>query len=345
MRKNLIAVSLLALTLTFAGAASAGERSRSQNPFTEQEFSKFLDDYSGVTAWLAEQGRGRNLVHNPWILTGMRYSPKLAAHLKEKGWEVDRFFYLLDHINMGLLTSRADENRKKAEARRAEREKEMEARLSEGRKRAREGHGRMNEAMRKQMAASNARYQKQLAEQRARIQNDPYMSPQQKSQILAQMTRTNKQMSAANEGSVGPQEMRARMEKQQQQWLAAQQRMIRNNPYMSPYQRQMALAGLQAPKMPKPPAKPDMSGEKMRARALKEHQRLMAEHRQRISNNPYFTPQQKKQMLAQLQEVTERMESDMKRPASSQGGLLPDNEMALIKENRKKLLGIFFPEK
>lgn len=369
MRKHLLASSLFALALGFSGVAAAGSPS-TQQPFTGAEFNKFLTDYSAAATWLAEQKKGQRLVRNPWVLTGMRYNPEFVKHLQEMGWDSDRFFYLLDHINMGLLSSRAEENRANAQVRMDERMEQMKARMDEGRKRMEEGRQRMDEGrqrmdegekrmqdaqqkmqerMRTQQAAVQANRLKQLAAQRARIQNIPYMPPQEKQRMLAQLERDMKQASSAPATAANPEQARQTMAQQQQEWMANQERMIRNNPYMPPAQKRMALANIgrarQQQSQPAMPAHPGpVDFEKMAARSEAQQRLMLDMHRKRISENPYFPADQKKQMLARIEGMAQRMEAKPEAaPASS--GLVPDAEMALIRENHKKLLEVFFPEK
>lgn len=367
MRKKIFAGSLLVLLLTFSGMASA-QSGQAPKPFSETEFNQFLDDYSSLSQWLTKKGRFHgDTLRNPWIMTGMRYDKDFNGQLKAKGWESERFFYLLDHINVGLLTSRAEADQAAAKSRWAKQAAQMKAQLDAQKKKLAEQSDatqkRLDDQMakfQKSMDAQNKawaeRRKQQLAAEKARIQNNPNIPPMQKQQILAQMDRSQK---LANQKPQTQEEIQAKWSAQQRARMEQQKKIILNNPNIPPQQKQQIIAQIERSMAPvkkyeppkQTPLDPKTSLEDMHAHKMVQHKEWLKMQMQKVQNNPNIHPMQKRQMLHNWQQALERMDASKKRMQESfkrnqeANRLIPTEEALLIKQNRQKLTGLFFPER
>ncbi|MEO5363322.1 MAG: hypothetical protein H7838_06825 [Magnetococcus sp. DMHC-8] len=340
MKTRIFVGSLLVLLLSFAGTADAGAP-QTRKPFDEQEFNRFMTDYPTITRWLTDKRRHAGAIHSPWMLSGMRYDRDFINHLQEKGWDAERFFYLLDHVNMGLMTSRAEADNEAARTQMQQQRDKMQAdRLAEQQK----WQTQVQEQNRSSLETARA----QWSAQRDRVNNDPRIPPAQKAQILAQMDRS--QPAPATVGT--PEEQQAQMAKQRQAWLAEQKRQVVNNPAIPLPQKQEIIAqmdrsmgignGPRTEAAVRPPADPNPTA---RQAALHAQQQQWIETRmQEVRNNTMIHPAQKQQMLDQLQQSLQHSQTAA-RHAQESTGLLPAQENELIKNNRQKLTELFFPDK
>ena len=254
MKNKIFVGCLFVLLLSFSSVADAGSP-QTRQPFNEAEFNRFMADYPPLSQWLTEKSLHQGSESNPWVMSGMRYNRAFIGQLEKKGWDVGRFFYLLDHINMGLLTSQAEAKRDAAREVMDEQRKKMQAQMAAGRQ-------KLQEQMREQMRSSAETAQKQWAAQRERIAGDPYIPPVQKQRILAQMDRSKPTTSAEVAAFLSYQERQAQMRQQQQAWMAEQHRQVMNNPNIPPQQKKAILAQMErsmafaAAPPPPPPAFP-----------------------------------------------------------------------------------------
>lgn len=334
MRKHLFATAVLAVTLSLSGIATAMGMP-APKPFTSAELSKFVVDYPALGQWLVQQGRHFGGTHNPLVISGMRYNPNFLAQLKEKGWQSDRFFYLLDHINMGLLVTRAEQDRAEAKARLKAQLKQMNANRDIGRQR-----------MAKAMQENQARMREQMAGQRRQIQNNAFLNPMQKRRILNQMDRNQAQMADMAKPDYG-QRMNQRMQAQQKAWMVAQKQRILRNPHIPLLQKQRMVAQMDQNmnQNMNPPALPpvDVNPENMADQMRKQQEAWMNSQIQSLRNNPYMQPAQRQMAINQMKMAQKRMQESMAQAAKAHK-LIPDQETELVKANREKLLDLFFPK-
>ncbi|MEO5355311.1 MAG: hypothetical protein H7835_19155 [Magnetococcus sp. XQGC-1] len=182
MKTGMFAGSLLALLLSVTGAVDAGN-AQTRKPFDEAEFNRFMTDYPTVSQWLTEKGRHRGGVNSPWMLSGMRYDRDFIRYLQEKGWDTERFFYLLDHVNLGLMTSRSEARQEASMARWDQQRSKMQSQMADEQKKWQD---QAEEQNRSSLETARA----QWTAQRERLANDPNIPPPQKQRMLAQMDRS-----------------------------------------------------------------------------------------------------------------------------------------------------------
>ncbi|MBF0339944.1 MAG: hypothetical protein HQL95_03155 [Magnetococcales bacterium] len=329
MKKQLVAGALGVLLLFSTGTVQAGEN-REQTPFNKTELDKFLADYPGFTQWVGKQNNLSDPVRNPWVLSGMRFDKGFTALLKEKGWEPERFFYLLNHVNTGLSMVASEKSQADAQARMDREQKEHEARIAKDRQK-----------MQQDMEAANQRMKEQLKAQQEQIRANPYIPPHEKQRILEQMNRGISTSKAAP-----PMDAQAA----QAQWIASQEQSIRANPYMHPMQRQQALAQLQQTRLsmqqqvknaPSQPQDPEAVRDEMR----KMHKKWFENQKQVINNNPAVPAAQKKSLLEQLQNSEKAFTENLNAAPMAPTSLLPPAEKVLIESNQQKLNELFASKK
>ena len=338
MKNKIFVGSLFVLLLSFSSLASAGNF-QPRKPFDAAEFNRFMADYPQLSQWLATKSLHQGTESNPWVMSGMRYNRAFVKQLQDKGWDADRFFYLLDHINMGLLTSQAEAKRDAAREILTQQRKKMQSRMAAGQK-------KLQEQMREQMRSSTETAQKQWAAQRERITNNPYIPPEQKQRILAQMDRSKPTPEQSFAEPPSFEQWHARMREQQQRWIAEQKRQIKANPAIPPQQKQAMLAQMDrsmTPMAPPQQQKPFNPAEERAKRQAQQKQQIEAEIL-KVRDNPSIHPMHKKQILNNLQRSLTQLEAFSKQP-QERGGLIPNQENDLIKNNRLKLMKLFFPER
>ncbi|WP_130471633.1 hypothetical protein [Candidatus Magnetaquicoccus inordinatus] len=341
MKTRILAASALALLLSFSATAHAADNPQQPKPFDETEFSRFLTDYPTISKWVGEKGMRYGSNNSPWALSGLRYDKELQKHLQSSGWNAERFFYLLDHINLGLMTTQAEAQQESMRARMNQQQEKAQAANSEEQKKA---MAQMQEQQRSSLETARA----QWSAQRERVANDPYIPHPQKQQILAQMDRSQPSAQMFN-----PEQQQEQMRQQQQNWLNQQKQQISNNPYIPPGQKQEMLAQLERSREAANPGKavaaptrldPVEQQNKMQA----QHKQWLEERMKEIRDNPMMPAVQKQQMLDQLQLSLKNAEkagqSAKEQMGKMQSGPLPAQESQLIKSNRQKLTTMFFPE-
>ena len=335
MKNKIFVGALFALLLSISGLAHAGNP-QTRPPFSAAEFNQFMADYPALSQWLVTKSPYQGNEGNPWIMSGMRYDRAFIQQLQKKGWKAPRFFYLLDHINMGLLTSQAEAKRDAAKAVMEQQRERMQARMAAG-------HKKFQEQMKAQMTSSNETAHKQWAAQRARIANNPQIPPIQKKQILAQMDRS-KPSAQQPMNPPNREAWQAKRLKQQQEWIAQQKQQIMNNPYIPPQQKKAMVAQVQrsmtAPTPPKwTPGTPPQSPSSWQA----QHEKQITARIEQVRKNPNIPPQQKQRYLKNLQRSLQQVKNAPKHMQQTRS-IIPEQENSLIKENRMKLMQMFFPE-
>lgn len=331
MKTRLFVGSLLAALLSFSGVANA-DTPQTRKPFDETEFNRFVVDYPSAAHWLTEKGQ-RYGGSSPWALSGMRYDKEFVKFLQEKGWEADRFFYLLDHINMGLLTSQSEARQDAIKTQLNQQKEKMQAQMVESQK-------KWQTQMQEQTRSSLETAQAQWSTQRERVANDPNLSPAQKQNILAQLDRVQPTEPLSSEAQ------QAQMRKQQQARIIEQKRQVINNPTIPlPQKRQIVaqmdrtLAELNAP--PQREATPNPVDRQAQMQA--QQKQWIEARMQELRDNPTVSPAQKQRMLEQMQGALNTVGANAQQ-AKEQPGPIPAQESALIKSNRHKLAEIFFPD-
>ncbi|MBF0401941.1 MAG: hypothetical protein HQL90_14390 [Magnetococcales bacterium] len=352
MKTRIFVGSLLAALLTFSGVANA-EPSQTRKPFDAAEFNRFVVDYPSASQWLTEKGQ-RYGGNTPWAMSGMRYDQSFIKFLQGKGWDADRFFYLLDHINMGLMTSQSEARQDAIKAQLEQQRTKMQARMAESQQ-------KWQAQMQEQTRSSLETAQAQWKTQRERVIRDPNLSPAQKQNMLAQLDRVEPGTEAVN-----PEAQQARMRKQQQDWLVNQKKQVMSNPNIPPQQKQEIVANLDrsmsmlnAPQ-PQPQSQPqggaNVNGSPnaapadRQAQMAERHAQMQAQQKQWIEarmkelrDNPTVPPPQKQRMLEQMQQNLTNLQQASAQPKEA-AGPIPGQESALIKQNRQKLTEIFFPD-
>ncbi|MBF0155901.1 MAG: hypothetical protein HQL57_01785 [Magnetococcales bacterium] len=316
-KKAALAGGALALLLFAASPGSAGEADRPE-PFTEAEMERFIADYPKSVAWLSSQERFSRVGANPWVIAGMRHDPEFVKLLESQGWTADRFFYLLNQVNVGL---RAEERAKQeSQAREHWRRQEQEA--------ARQAQARMAESRRQMQAMAAA--------QRRDIQSNPYIPGWQKQSMLAQLDQgLRENLPTLPSAEAIQQQQRTAWNNQ----IAAQKRMVQGNPYLSPADKKRWLDQLDVlqkgynPAQPQSGATPPGSSKEW----MKQQQEAQwAEQRRMIENNPAIPADRKKGMLAELEEAQKRMLAALE-SSSVRESAITDGELALVRNNAEKL--------
>lgn len=330
MKTRLFFGSLLVALLSFSGMANA-DTPQTRKPFDESEFNRFVVDYPSAAQWLTEKGQ-RYGGNTPWALSGMRYDKEFVKYLQGKGWDADRFFYLLDHINMGLLTSQSEARQDAIKAQLDQQKEKAQARMVESQK-------KRQTQMQEQTRSSLETAQAQWGTQRERVTNDPYLSPLQKKNILAQLDRVQPTEPLSSEAQ------QAQMRKQEQNWLVEQKRQVSNNPTIPPQQKQQIVARIdRSIAAANAPQREANSNPADRSAQMQAQQKQWIEARmQELRDNPTIPPVQKQRMLEQMQNTLKNLEASVQQ-TKEQPGPIPAQESALIKTNRKKLAEIFFPD-
>lgn len=321
MKKHLVAAALGAL---LASGTLQAAPPLEQTPFTQSELDRFVADYPGFTQWLGKHhtlsGEAR---HTPWMMSGMRFDPAFPALLKEKGWNPERFFYVLNHVNTGLMLATTEKNQAEAQARLAKEQKEQEARAAQE-----------QQKMRQEISAANEKMREQLKAQKEQIRTNPYIPPHEKQRILDQMDRGASGMLQGDAQSAG-----SSAQAQQANWMASQEQAIRANPYLNPWQRQQALAQLQqarasmqrAPTAVQPPKDVEAAQAEMRNMQNK----WFENQKQVLMNAPTLPPAQKKAQLEQLQNAEKQFLASRNQPGPTP--LIPKEESALIQAQQPRL--------
>ncbi|MBF0180388.1 MAG: hypothetical protein HQM03_10240 [Magnetococcales bacterium] len=330
MKKQFVALLLWVALLGLTGSPATASTNE-QTPFTKTEMEKFITDYPNFIQWLSKRNSRFESLHSPWLMAGMRYDKEFTARLAENKWDPDRFFYLLNHINTGLLLTASEKMEAEAKARMEQDRKEMQTQSDQ-----------QQQEMRQRTKDDNQEMQKQMAAHQAQIRANPYIPPQEKQRILAQMNQANLPASGA--------ETAGQITEEQNRWFAAQEREIRANPFMHPMQRQQALQQIrqarQFQQQHTAAGQPDgprfRSQEDMQKEMRNQHQEWFRNQKQSLQANQFIPPAQKQEMLKQLAASETQFNASLEpQPIPS---IIPSAEKTLIEANQQKLMGIIFGE-
>jgi len=123
MRKTLIPVVLAvaACLNAFGLPALAGDPA----PFTAAELKKFISDYPAFAAHMEAEGQVIEDAQKPETWEGIQRTSRMMDYLKKKGWEPERFFYVVSHVGAGLVAVTLEEEAPAVEARFSEAEAEI----------------------------------------------------------------------------------------------------------------------------------------------------------------------------------------------------------------------------
>lgn len=72
-----------------------------EKPFTKDELKRFLADWPAFVSWAENKGEQYNNLETPGA--GRRWSREMEEYLAGKGWQPERFFYVLSHVTYGML--------------------------------------------------------------------------------------------------------------------------------------------------------------------------------------------------------------------------------------------------
>ncbi|MBF0296711.1 MAG: hypothetical protein HQL96_16125 [Magnetococcales bacterium] len=329
MKRQFVAVLLWIALLGLTGSAATASTTE-QTPFTKAEMEKFLTDYPNFLQWLAKRNARFESLHSPWLMSGMRYDKEFTARLTENKWDPDRFFYLLNHINTGLLLTASEKMEAESKARMEQDRKEMQAQTD-----------KHQQEMQQRMKADNQEMQKQMAAQKEWIRTNPHLPPQEKQRLLAQMN--------VAPGPIAPEDASRQITEEQNRWFDAQEREIRSNPFMHPMQRQQALDQIRQARRFQQQSATDRastprfrSQEEMHKDMKNQHQEWFKNQTRSLQANQFIPPAQKQEMLKQLAASEAQFNASLEpQPMPS---IIPSEEKALIEANQQKLMGIIFGE-
>ncbi len=326
MKKSIITSGLLALSLIFSGVAGAEDDMRPK-PFDSAELEKFVKDYQAFTQW---QSKDENSLtgdlSDPWVMAGMQFDEEFAASLKAKGWNPERYFYMLNHIRQGVREERARLRRMETEARinkqMAEMNAEIEARRAEFEKKSRQ-----------QAAKAKAWVNDQLEDQKRRVRENPYMHPMQKQVIMDFLNRSSAEAKSIDTPRANFQRNQAKAEAQQKMWENRYRHSIMHSPFIPPEQKRMIIEGLDQANQP---ANMEMPSQKeMMARMQEQRKSWVARQIEQVQKDAFYTDEQKKNIIERLQNFdNDARKETQRKPFSS----LPQEEMALIKQNSVMLM-------
>ena len=99
MKKVFLSLCIFVFIATGAGYARAQE----EKPFTSGELSKFIADFPEIADHAEQLGEEIGAVEDePDAWQTIAASSSMAKILKQKGWQPERFSYIISHIGTGL---------------------------------------------------------------------------------------------------------------------------------------------------------------------------------------------------------------------------------------------------
>lgn len=116
---------IVALAAAFLTAVAWSAGAADPKPFTAKELNKLLADYPAFAAFMASEGEAIEQAGRPEAWEGVRVSSRMADYLKKKGWEPERFFYVISHVGAGLVAVTLEEEAPRVQAGLAEAEAEI----------------------------------------------------------------------------------------------------------------------------------------------------------------------------------------------------------------------------
>ncbi|MBF0446585.1 MAG: hypothetical protein HQL67_00120 [Magnetococcales bacterium] len=330
MVKSIIVGGLVALSLTFSG--SAGAMSSEHKPFDQKELSQFIKDYDQLTQWKPKEGQFVGNLKNQWVMAGMQYNPDFAATLTEKGWEKERFFYLLNHVQQGLSQERYRRQQQQAE-------EQMNKHMAEMAERMAARQAAYEKQLQEQAEQAEAWVADQLAAQKKQVQDNPYMHPLQKQRILDFLNQASQESKRISDPQLSFEKFREQAEAQRQAWEASLRQSIMDNKHIPEEQKKIILAGMDKANQPIVESKPEPmpSQEQMMARMQEQRQTWIAQQVEQIQKNPGYSDENKEKIIARLNSFAKQMEAGVhQKPAS----IIPEEEAALIQKNMDALMAV-----
>lgn len=101
MKRSLVLAFFL---LLFAIPALA----QTPTPFTQAELERFLADYPAVTQFLEAQGQEGGALE-PGFIQDARQTKAFTDFLSQRGWDVQRFFYVTQQVGSGVVALQLSE--------------------------------------------------------------------------------------------------------------------------------------------------------------------------------------------------------------------------------------------
>jgi hypothetical protein len=329
MKKSIIAGSLMVLTVIFSGLAGAMD-SVGPKPFDAVELEKFITDYPGLTKWQSKDGQFNGNLSDAWVMAGMQFNKEFSASLKEKGWDSERFFYLLNHVRQGVRQERHKQRQQKAEARINKQMAGMAARMAAQR-------AEFDKQNLEQSQRAKAWVNDQLEAQKKRVRENPYMHPLQKKNIMDFLNRSSSEARFISTTPLSYEQSVARSASRQQAWEAEYRQSIQNNPRIPGQQKKMILDGMDQAKQSMAQTKPvDMPSQKeMMSRMQDQRKAWIVRQIEQVEKNSFYSDKQRAKIIKRLQRFAKLMQEG---PETKASGILPTSEESLIGKNVGRLL-------
>ncbi|MBF0145662.1 MAG: hypothetical protein HQL84_06850 [Magnetococcales bacterium] len=331
VKRGVLAMVLgVSVSLSTVVLAQEGEK-----PFSADEIQRFMADYPAMIQWNRKKQGDQAWQNHPWMIAGLRYNKEFVEQLAAKGWKSDRFFYIFNHLNQGLMIRKTQQQELESRKRMQEQMKRLQA---ESRARAASNQEEMAAAAQQRVASMT----EQLDAEERRIRQNPYMNPMQRRQALDLLQQQRQFMKqSVNPGSS--------MQDWQEQMRQSQKQAILRNPYISAAQKYWMIRQMQANKVTATPSNkaammhggehhmgPGMDRESM----FKQQKAWVARQKAAVANNPFIPPQQRELMKRNMDQYLQKMEEGM-RADHSEAGSLPKVEMELVERYGDQLMKIF----
>jgi hypothetical protein len=326
MKRSFIVESIIVLSLFFSGLAGAADTVE-QKPFNSVELEKFIADYSVMTKWQSPKGYYVGNLSNPWVMAGMQYDDEFASSLDKKGWDVRRYFYLLNHVRQGVMQERSKRRAQKLDEKINKHMAKMAQRMAAQQKR----FEAQNQVQNQRAAAW---IKDQLAAQKKQVRNNPYMHPLQKKSILEFLNR-----SSSDAQMVSAPQAQTRANAQQKAWEASYRQSIKNNQNIPVRQRIAILEGLDRANQPfeVTPQAAMPTQKEMMARMQEQRKGWIEKQIAQVQGNSGYSDKQKNRIVKRLQRFAEQVVNGSYEQLSAG---LPVTEKALVKENYDRLVGM-----
>jgi hypothetical protein len=331
MKKSFIAGSFMVLSMIFSGPASAAD-SVEQGPFDSVELEKFIADYSVMTKWQSPEGYYVGNLSNPWVMAGMQYNSEFASSLEEKGWDANRYFYLLNHVRQGMMQERSKRRAKKLDDKINRQMAEMALRVA-----AQQKSFEVQKQEQNQRAA--AWIKDQLAEQKKRVRTNPYMHPLQKKSILEFLNRSSNEARWVSAPKVSYKQAQARANAEQKAWEASYRKSIKNNQNIPVQQKIAILEGLDRANQPVgvTPQVAMPTQKEMMTRMQKQRKEWIERQIAQVNGNTGYSAKQQKRIVARLQRFAKQVATGF--DGQNSFGL-PATEKSLVHTNFDRLVKI-----
>ncbi|HAT50071.1 MAG: hypothetical protein HQL07_10865 [Nitrospirae bacterium] len=323
---------IVGLSVSWGSAASAREV---EKPFSDDEIRKFMADYPQIVQTIAQAPANR-----PWI-PGVRHDKGFADQLKAKGWDSDRFFYIFDQLNQGLMIRSA----LKEQAAATQRMQESTKKFQEESRVHQEAAAQALSAARKEMAEAENKRQAWMKEildtQENRIRSNPMMHPFQKQQALDAIRQQRSSLRPVAVQATSPADSVKTMQRSQIQAII-------DNPFMPPAQKYWLIRQMKANTAAMArnsvgataaPAPAPMDSSQAREHAIKQQKEWIAQQKASLANNPFIPPAQRQSMTQQMDQYVKNMEENMNQDFSSTVPL-QKGEMDLVEKYGDALMKV-----